>query len=461
MASRQRVKLRRNAGVFSSTSLPELARQTKEAFDLLAAQNAELQSMLLQIIDGTATPKRLLPLHEKLEFAGAGVTLTSTADRNVATITGGLTSATGLDGVDTSTPTAATVIVRLSRDVLTDTISATQNNYNTSGFLTTDFIFATASGGNRNINGIVAPGVDDTIWKVWRNDGASNDFLFNHLSGSATGAQIRTPGGTTFRLRPGNSTLLFFKRSTSEWLLIDREWATDMPTVITDHGGLTGLGDDDHTQYILVAGTRAFSGNQSMGNNALTDINHLRLLGQTSVASTSAGEVRLWGFENADGNPGMLVVMPGGNDALKSMGSAYDVGTTTTDASGSVDINFASLNGRDLGDGIFKICAQFFAHDVSTPGSYPLVFLERWGLYAGPGLGCITLRQQSVVTITGTDHPFEVPAFWDSDIGTTVTTDLTFSKPSSEVVRINWNLDKGADARTWRWWVLATVTGGP
>lgn len=29
---------------------------------------------------------------------------------------------------------------------------------------------------------------------------------------------------------------------------------------VTDHGSLTGLGDDDHTQYSLVAGTRAFTG---------------------------------------------------------------------------------------------------------------------------------------------------------------------------------------------------------
>lgn len=39
-----------------------------------------------------------------------------------------------------------------------------------------------------------------------------------------------------------------------------------------DHGSIGGLGDDDHTQYILVAGTRAFSGNQSMGGNKLTNL---------------------------------------------------------------------------------------------------------------------------------------------------------------------------------------------
>ncbi len=41
---------------------------------------------------------------------------------------------------------------------------------------------------------------------------------------------------------------------------------------VTDHGALTGLLDDDHTQYILVDGTRAFTGNQSIGGNRLTSL---------------------------------------------------------------------------------------------------------------------------------------------------------------------------------------------
>ncbi len=39
-----------------------------------------------------------------------------------------------------------------------------------------------------------------------------------------------------------------------------------------DHGGLSGLADDDHTQYILVDGTRAFTGDQSIGNFKLTSL---------------------------------------------------------------------------------------------------------------------------------------------------------------------------------------------
>lgn len=39
-----------------------------------------------------------------------------------------------------------------------------------------------------------------------------------------------------------------------------------------DHGSIAGLGDDDHTIYTKADGTRAFSGNQSMGGNRLTNV---------------------------------------------------------------------------------------------------------------------------------------------------------------------------------------------
>lgn len=41
------------------------------------------------------------------------------------------------------------------------------------------------------------------------------------------------------------------------------------PTAATDHGGLTGLTDDDHTQYIKADGTRAFSAYVDMGEAAV------------------------------------------------------------------------------------------------------------------------------------------------------------------------------------------------
>jgi hypothetical protein len=226
MASRQRVKLRRNAGVFSSTSLPELARQTKEAFDLLAAQNNELQSMLLQIIDGTATPKRLLPLHEKLEFAGTGVTLTSTGDRNVATITGGLTSATGLDGVDASGTTA--LVVRASRGRTATTLTTSQGAYNPSA--TADFVSIGASSPSCTIHGWQAPGANDTKFRWIVCDSTSFTWRFQHLSTSASSTADRvflsTPDAvsdtTSLSMNAGDAVAAWYDEANQWWRILSR-----------------------------------------------------------------------------------------------------------------------------------------------------------------------------------------------------------------------------------------------
>jgi hypothetical protein len=46
----------------------------------------------------------------------------------------------------------------------------------------------------------------------------------------------------------------------------------DSKSPITDHGLLSNLSGDGHPQYILVSGTRAFTGKQSMGGFNLTDL---------------------------------------------------------------------------------------------------------------------------------------------------------------------------------------------
>jgi hypothetical protein len=74
-----------------------------------------------------------------------------------------------------------------------------------------------------------------------------------------------------------------------------------------DHGSLSGLLDDDHTQYILVDGTRAFSSDQSMGSNKLTNLGDATAatdavpLGQLDSTATGEG-ASLIGIEDAAGN---------------------------------------------------------------------------------------------------------------------------------------------------------------
>lgn len=50
---------------------------------------------------------------------------------------------------------------------------------------------------------------------------------------------------------------------------IDNELATVSGGIVQDHGGLTGLSDDDHTQYLLADGTRGLSGNWDAGSYSI------------------------------------------------------------------------------------------------------------------------------------------------------------------------------------------------
>jgi len=50
---------------------------------------------------------------------------------------------------------------------------------------------------------------------------------------------------------------------------------TGVGAVATDHGNLAGLSDDDHTQYLLVDGTRAMTGNLDMGDNNIVDAHYV------------------------------------------------------------------------------------------------------------------------------------------------------------------------------------------
>ena len=55
---------------------------------------------------------------------------------------------------------------------------------------------------------------------------------------------------------------------------IDNEIATISGGIVQDHGNLMGLGDDDHTQYILADGTRALTGDWNAGNYSITALEY-------------------------------------------------------------------------------------------------------------------------------------------------------------------------------------------
>lgn len=77
-----------------------------------------------------------------------------------------------------------------------------------------------------------------------------------------------------------------------------------------DHGSILGLSDDDHTQYILVDGSRAFTGNLNLGDFNIFNVGNIALDSITSDAGTmliggGGDAITLWpltevGFSNKD-----------------------------------------------------------------------------------------------------------------------------------------------------------------
>jgi hypothetical protein len=99
-----------------------------------------------------------------------------------------------------------------------------------------------------------------------------------------------------------------------------------------DHGNIAGLTDDDHTQYILVDGTRAFTGNQSFGDFNITNV----------------GDIGLDSLTADDTNITMNSPVFFAGDA----GANWDINDyTTTAMSGDIDIAFdTNTIGQDLID---------------------------------------------------------------------------------------------------------------
>jgi len=110
---------------------------------------------------------------------------------------------------------------------------------------------------------------------------------------------------------------------------------------VTDHGSLTGLGDDDHSIYILADGTRAFSGNQSFGDNNITNVGIISLdqinpdgstisINGAYTIPTVDGTALQVLQTNGTGTVSWATVAGGGSSPLTTKGDLY--GFTTVDA---------------------------------------------------------------------------------------------------------------------------------
>lgn len=141
---------------------------------------------------------------------------------------------------------------------------------------------------------------------------------------------------------------------------------------ITDHGDLAGLGDDDHTQYLLIDGTRAMSGELDMGNNTITRLAVIKGANGNEVAAftDAASDVTYITFISGASGVGPIL-RPAGEANLNLTLDPVGTGIVVADSAMTVKNSIAAATtNADLtldGDGTGGVVAD--GRNIGTDGT--------------------------------------------------------------------------------------------
>lgn len=176
-------------------------------------------------------------------------------------------------------------------------------------------------------------------------------------------------------------------------------------TDVHDHGSLSGLADDDHTQYLLAAGTRAGS------TGAAQDFGTTGIKADVIAESTAAAGV------NADGvllkDARVRLGTGGGAALLKASGTTLSVRTNDDSAYANIyglaivaanTISTPEIQEAVVGDGVFVEGVHFedgYASltEIVAPGIAPVGILRAYAVDDGGGVSGLGLANESQATI--------------------------------------------------------------
>jgi general stress protein 26 len=158
-------------------------------------------------------------------------------------------------------------------------------------------------------------------------EGHEGDIAYRRVEGSGTVQYVKENGDWTAIASSG-------KMPKSRNIITS---SSSTSTGLVNHNDLAGLSSDDHTQYLLVSGTRAMSGNLDMGTNNIGSVGTLDVDGHTTLdqvtINTADGAFAVSGANN------ILLTTTGTNDIVLTSAQDYDLNisgecdwhTTTTD----------------------------------------------------------------------------------------------------------------------------------
>lgn len=213
--------------------------------------------------------------------------------------------------------------LKLASDVSPVQITANQNDYSPTNF-DEAAVLRLNTDASRTITGFdasVKSGDGDVLTII--NIG-SFDIVLAHNSTNSLAANRMNLGGSNVTLTPGMSFTLIYDDTSNIWRPFNYLGATGGAT---DHGALTGLADDDHTQYALLAGRS--TGQTLKGGTGVTDT--LTLVG-TSGNGTATNAAILFAVGNNGGTTAATIL----NNGKIGVGG-------TPDASALFDLTSTSL----------------------------------------------------------------------------------------------------------------------
>lgn len=163
---------------------------------------------------------------------------------------------------------------------------------------------------------------------------------------------------------PGNQGRVFYN-STDTLVKVDTG-SVIKPVGVSDHGGLTGLLDDDHTQYLLVSGARAVTGNFTV-NGQYRNLANASWAAQSQEDDGATAVAYILDTANNLTNTSALLLSLRNNGvekfAIDKDGNIIVNGIATSSLSSPTSLSALIDTDNDSTTETFKI-----EHDSDTPG---------------------------------------------------------------------------------------------
>jgi len=219
----------------------------------------------------------------------------------------------------------------------------------------------------------------------------------------------------------------------------------------SDHGSLSGLGDDDHTQYLLADATRELTANWDVGAYTITGTQFISdiAIGTAPLVVTSTTVVANLNVDQVDGLDSTdFVLVDGTQDMVMAASSDWAI----TDADGDNIAIFASNGSVELYDVNDKI------FDTTTNGFY--FGGSNSGLLTADGTDIALTGQAAGGTVEVAGQSSGAAATWnpaDKDAGITLSGgDLIATTTGTAWDAVRSTLSKSTGK--WYWEILAGTT---